>query len=699
VQQLFYPQSLVIVGVSDEPNNLGRNIVGNLDRFSFKGDVYLVGTKQGRLGGRPIYAGIEDVPGNPDLAVILIPARGVPDILDCCGRKGIRRAVIESGGFREYSQSGEEIERELIKIAQHHSIRFVGPNCIGIMNLDNNLVTPFPAYDPSYTRKGSISLISQSGGVIVSLLQLFSCENLGFNKFVSMGNKLDLDENDYLEYLIQDPGTAIIGLYLESISNGRRLMQLATSTDKPIIMLKANTARSTEDIAYFHTSALAGNDEVCKAALAQCGIHRVDTLNELLDHFKVFLLPRMTGPNVAVVGRSGGQGVMAADAASKYGLMLPRLSDSLFDLVRREARTAVIRLTNPLDLGDVYDPGFQLEVVEAALKEDYIHGIYVHQSTTGIFKTSSEATYRFIHRVKRLSEQYGKPIVLSLFANRDEYPSLTMAADFPLFAEAERAFRVLASSLRHVTRKNRSEFVSTSGLGVARGYESARLERPQEVFSTLTNWGVRVIDFEIVTSLDDALRGAEQLGYPIVLKCASEEVVHKTDVGGVRLDIKGARELESAFKDISRRIGAMVSGAEREFIVQRMAPPGVEVLLGGRWDTEFGPVLSFGLGGIFVEVLRASSLRVAPVAEDEAIELINETMGHDLLMGFRGQPPADVKALCQTISSFSKMLVDSPEIQEVEINPLLVLREGHGCLAIDARMKRVTCVKGPQDVA
>ena len=324
----------MIIGVSDKQTNLGRNIVENLNRFSYKGEIYLVGQRRSRLGDRPIYDRIEDVPGSPELAVILTPARSIPEIIDVCGRRGIRWTVIESGGFSEYSKDGEQIERQLVRIARQYGIRFVGPNCIGIMNLDNGMVLPFALMDPVMTRKGSISLISQSGGIAASVMKLFSCENLGFNKFISMGNKIDLNENDYLGYLIKDPKTSVIGFYLESVSDGRELMHLAMGTDKPIILLKANTSSESHQIARFHTSALAGDNDICVAALAQAGIHRVHTLTGLIEHFKVFLLPPMNGPNLAVIGRSGGHGVLAADAAATHGFVLPQISKKVLDFVQ-----------------------------------------------------------------------------------------------------------------------------------------------------------------------------------------------------------------------------------------------------------------------------------------------------------------------------------------------------------------------------
>ena len=372
----FYPQSVLVVGVSEELTNLGRVIVSNLERFCFKGDIYLLGLKKGNLGDRPIYSDLEDIRGVPELAVILTPAKSIPKILEVYGRKGIRRAIIESGGFGEYSEEGREIEEEISRVSKKHGIRFVGPNCIGIINLENGLNTSFVAGNPEGIRRDSISIISQSGGLVNEMLKLLSTENLGFNKLISIGNKLNLTENEVLEYLLQDPKTSMIGLYLEGISDGHQLIHLAESSEKPIIAFKANVASAGSEIARFHTSSLAGDDHICSAGFAQAGIHRVCSLDELINHFKIFKLPPMTGPNLAILGQSGGGNVIAADAAIANGFTLPKFSKELLDRVGSRVRAGVIRFTNPLDLGDLFDLEFYKIVVEETLKGDQFHGVF-----------------------------------------------------------------------------------------------------------------------------------------------------------------------------------------------------------------------------------------------------------------------------------------------------------------------------------
>jgi acetyltransferase len=686
---LFYPRSVVIVGVSDETDNLGRIIVDNLDRASFNGEVYLVGLQGGRLNNRQIYRDVDEVPGKPELTVVLTPAKSTPEILDACGRKGIRRAIIESGGFSEYSEDGKLIERQLVKVAKQHGIRFIGPNCIGVMNLENGLILPFVRVDTCANRKGSISVISQSGGVVNGLVKLFSDENLGFNKFISLGNKLDLNENDCLDYLIKDPGTAIIGLYLESISDGRELIRLATSTEKPIIALKANTNSACHEIAHFHTSALAGDDQVCSAAFAQAGIHRVYSLGEFIDHLKVFMLPLMGGPHLAVIGRSGGHNVMAADAAGVFGFVLPKFSKELLDRIRRQVRGNVIRLTNPLDLGDVFDLESYIQIVEEVLKEEQVHGVLLRY-----LSLEMGAPQRLISAIEEYSRRYAKPVILCLTANQDEWLRVKAATDYPFFREARSALQALAASYRHSKRRAGGAISISSLEKDNSSSEPSYIVSPEKVFSFCESLGISIADFVLVEDMESTLSAAQKIGYPVALKIASVRVLHKTEVNGVRTGIQDERSLQNAFRELEQRFSSIFHKNEYKFLVQKMAPPGIEVILGGKRDPEFGPVVLFGMGGVFTEVFRDVAVRVAPVSGGQAIEMINQTKGSILMKGFRGQPLYDVESLLSTILTFSKILIDFPGIYELEINPFFVLPKGQGCIAVDGRMR----VKGHEKI-
>ncbi len=680
VEKLFYPESIMVVGVSDTPTNLGRHIVENLDRFHFKGQLYLVGREGGILDGRKIYTRIEEVDAPIDLVVFLIPARYIPEALEVCGRKGIRYAVIESGGFSEFADENRRLDERVVEVAKKWHMRFVGPNCISIINLENGVVLPFVSLDPGGIETGPISFVGQSGGIVNSALRLCSNDNLGMNKLVSIGNKLDLDENDYLEFLISDQGTKTIGLYLESVSDGRRLMDLAGSTLKPVVALKSNTGKVSNQIARFHTAALAGDDEVASSALCQVGIHRVHTLQEMMSAFKIFNLPLMRGPNIAAISRSGGSAVMTADSAFRHGFRLPLFSEGFLDFVRERARAGVIRMTNPLDLGDVFDLEFYREVLHRALQEKGLDGVlFSHAYLPGI---DAMSTKHLIRAAKEFSNLSQKPVVLCMIPDSDEWFMMRRAADFPIFTEPEDALKALALSLTHyrniVDREShpRTRFEFPAPKAQVSETPSQGIQGPGEVFELFQHYGIPVADYRLAKDHEEALQAAGLIGYPVVLKTADSNVVHKTEVGGVRLNIGTPDELRGAVQGIGGDC----------FLVQKMVDTGHEVFIGGKQDPEFGPVILFGMGGIFVEAFSDVVIKVAPITEREAGEMIDGVRGSALLKGFRGGVKADLDALRACLVRVSRLLYEHPEIQQLDINPLVVLREGQGCLVVDGKL-------------
>jgi len=587
---LFYPRSVMVVGVSNAPVNLGKSIVQNLDRFKFEGPVYCVGKDGGYLGDRKIYPTIEDVDAAPDLAVFLIPARFIPDAIDACGRKGIRYAVIETAGFTEYGDEGRTLEDQLRQAAGAWNIRFVGPNCISIINLENGLVLPFVPFNPEGTKKGHISLAAQSGGIIVDSVRLLSLENLGFNKLISMGNKLDLNENDFLDYLVSDPGSHIIGLYLENIVDGRRLMNSAYQSDKPIIILKGNFGDASRTIARFHTAALAGDDTVADAAFRQAGLIRVSNMQEMMDNFKIFSLPPMRGPRLGLLCRSGGQGVILADAAHRHGLEVSQFSDDFYAFVKKEVRAGVIRLTNPLDLGDIFNLKIHIDIMERALQEKTVDGLVF--SHAYVADSEVHASEGLISAARDLSLEYRKPVVVTVVPRKREWFSMKEAADFPVFTEADSAVRALINSYRYfTTRQLPGRHLKKIPLLEKPDDRSAksfsRLLGPGETYDLLASVGLPVAEYQIVKDAQEGVKAADAMGYPVAVKIAAPDVLHKTEEEGVKLGIADPVELERVIVDMNGN----------EFLIQKMAAPGREVIVGGKQDNEFGPVILFGLGG------------------------------------------------------------------------------------------------------
>ncbi|MCL4491097.1 MAG: acetate--CoA ligase family protein [Nitrospirae bacterium] len=678
--KLFYPESVVVYGVSNKPANLGRIIVQNLELFKFKGPVYAVGSKGGFLNRRKILSGLEEIEGIPDLAVILIPARNVPDALEECGKKGIRYAVIESAGFNEYGGEGLALQQQVMKVAGKWGIRFVGPNCVGVISIDNGLAVSFNHLDASAFKKGPVSIASQSGGFIVDALHLLLSEKLGVNKVISMGNKLNFNENDYLEFLLSDTDTGIIVLYLENVSDGRRLMSLAGKTGKPIIILKANIGESSHQAAKFHTAALAGDDAVADAALKQAGLHRVQNMNEMLDSVKIFSLPLLKGPNLAIISRSGGYAVMLGDAVHRYGFKLAKLSDGFFDMVRGEVRAGVIRMTNPLDLGDVFNVDFYIRLVERALQEETVDGIVFSHI---VLDTDVESTHRLISSSMELAVKYGKPVVFRLLPNEE------WMIHGPIFAEADFALKALSKSLTHYNKQQeRGRFNKPSLITPPlKGSDKISIGNNADVLDLLREYGLYVADYELVNDLSGSLSAAKKNGYPVALKTASLDIIHKTEAGGVRLNIENPGDMEKAFLEMSSSIKRVRNNEAGSFIVQKMAPAGQEIIIGGRQDPEFGTVILFGLGGIFVEVLKDVSMRIAPIDEVVAREMIEEVKGYILLKGFRGGMPADVPFLIKCLMRISQLLTDHSEIRNLDINPLIVLEKGRAGMIVDAKIE------------
>jgi len=679
MQKMLYPDSVMVYGVSSSPNNLGRNTVENLERFGFQGTVYMVGHEGGELNGRRIYQHIEDIEAVPDLATFLIPSKAIPSVLERCGKKGIHYALIQSGGFSEFSETGRELEDALQDISRRWNIRFIGPNCIGVINLDNGLVLPFFPILPDSIKKGSVSLISQSGGVVLDSGRLLTLENIGLNKAISIGNKLNLDECDCLEYLITDPQTRSIGLYLENFADGRRLMDLAGQTEKPIVVLKANRSSYSHQIARFHTTALTGDDDIADAALKQSGIYRARTLMEMTDAFKIFSLPPMKGNRVGVVCRSGGQAVMLADCMPRYDFIFAGFSDRVFDYVREKIRAGVIRMTNPLDLGDVFNIEVYKEIMEKVLQEPDVDGVvFGHMYLTA---KDIPMTQELIRSAKGLSEQYGKPVAFFMIASKKHLFTLKETCDFPIFADPDRAVYALAVSLRH-HRKRRSRVAKQprAATGVIRkdkGASASAFMDPAEAFSLLRAYAVPVAEFAVAGSLSETCEAAEVIGYPVAMKIAAPEILHKTEAGGVHLGLTDRQAVAEAFQAMK---------ADR-VLVQKMSVPGQEVIIGGRQDREFGPVVLFGLGGIFVEVIRDVAMRICPIDTGEAGRMMEEIRGSDILRGFRHQAPVDREALKACIVNISRLLFEHPEVQNLDLNPLLVFGKAQGCLAVDVKIR------------
>jgi len=694
MQGIFSPKSVAVVGVSAKPDNLGRNIMLNLIDFGFDGVVYPVGPDGGAITTRRIYQSVTEIPEQVDMAVILVPARFVPQVMEDCGRKGVKRAIIETAGFSEYNDEGKKIEEEVVAIAEKYGIRFVGPNCIGVINMENGFCVPFPRLT-TFIRKGEVSIIAQSGGVGLSIMNHMAAEGIGLNKFASVGNMLNIDAEDLLEYYIEDEGTKTIFIYLEGIRDGRRLMDLARRSPKPILALKSNIGMLGQSVAASHTAALSSDDRVVDAAFQQCGITRVHDVTTLSHYMKTLRLPPLKNKRLAIISRSGGHAIVAADACETVGFELAEFPESFIRGIEKHFRASVIKLTNPLDLGDLFDLDVYYQIVEETLAQENVDGVaFLH---TSVATTERGPTKVLVKRLEALSKKSNKPVAVYVSANSAEVSSLRQDLDFPIFTHIVEMFRALKLDFEH---SQEMADVESRELGPSFDVEKSTVQRLldtaanekrdlllNEAIDVLESYGIPTIRGLAASSAEEAAEAAESLGFPVAMKVISEQLSHKSDVGGVQLNLRNRASVIEAFEDMTAKIQDAFPNVKLDGVmVQPMAVGGRELILGGRQDKQFGAVILVGLGGIFVEVFEKASMRIAPISRAEAITMVEELGGSRILMGARGHRRSDIDALVDAILRLSQLLTDFPQIKELDINPLRVFHEGEGCLALDARI-------------
>jgi len=694
MREIFYPNSVAVIGVSSSPDNMGRGIVFNLIEFGFQGIIYEVGPKGGIFAGRRIYKSVLDIPDHVDLAVILTPARTIPGILEECGQKGIRRAVVESSGFREYAEEGKIIEEEIIRVAEKWGLRFVGPNCIGVINMENGLCTPFPPLR-RIVRQGDISMISQSGGVGMSVLNLLANEGLGLNKFVSAGNMLNIKTEELLSYFIEDPGTKYILIYLEGIEDGRKLMEVARRSPKPIVAFKANIGQFGRSIASSHTASLSSNDRVVEAAFRQCGIVRVNDATTLGNDLKILRLPPMRGKNLAIISRSGGHAVIAADACETSGLTLAQFPKEFIEEIENHFRASVIKLTNPLDLGDLFDQEMYYKIIDRTLAQKEVDGIvFLH---TFIAMIERQMSRDLFSRIIELSKKYDKPVALYVSSEDEEVSYLKKNLSYPIFTQVVETVRALELSRWHnaeLQRIRQPEEIPSFGVEkeTARALvEKARWERRDlllhEAAEVLRLYGIPMVRGVPVPDEQEAIKAAKELGFPVAMKVISKQISHKSDVGGVQLNLRSEAGVADAYQDMTGRIRQAYPEKKIEgVLIQPMVTGGRELIVGGRQDEQFGPVVLVGLGGIFVEIFGEVAVRVAPIPRSEALDMIDELRGAAILKGARGLKPSDVESAVEVLLRLSQLLCDLPDVAEIDINPLRIFPEKEGCLALDVRI-------------
>lgn len=700
MDKFFYPRTVAIIGISPKPDNLGRSIMQNMMDWNFEGKIYFVNPRGGEVFDRKIYPSLLDINDEIDLAVVLTPARTIPQIIEDCGKKEISAVSISSGGFSEFSQEGKNLTAEMKKRAKKHHLRFIGPNGLGVSNTENGLSTSFAYMGASLRKEGKFAVLAQSGGVGLSILVWLVDDNYGYGKFVSLGNKSDLDEADFLEYLGQDEKTEIILMYLESLERGRKFIEVAEKIDKPILVFKANTTEVGASAAQSHTAALTNDDEVLDVAFKKAGVIRVREIRDLVNVGKVFTLPRMKGRGMAAISPTGGYTVMAADRCAQRGFKFPKLSDTTLKEIKALGRAGVIRISNPLDLGDVvFGTNFILQAIEKVMAQRNISGAVLILSRRPGSRTSAAAgreRKNVLLSLQNLIAKYDKPLVLTLLSTNKLLGDTQGIVNFPVYGKLEDSIDAMAI-LRDWTlerKKQKARAVRPSSLDkikikkiitTARGKNKVNLNTLG--FDMLKAYGINVEEGEIARGKKEALNLADEIGYPIVLKVVSPQIIHKSDVGGVLVDIKSPHELIEAYHHLKANVQRKSPRAEIEgVLVQRMIQRGKEVIIGAKQDYSFGPIVLFGLGGIYVELLKDVTFGIAPLSKVEAEGMIKGIKSSLLLEGIRGESVSDLDNLIDCLIRVSYLILDFPEIIELDLNPIKVFEQGKGYRVVDVRL-------------
>jgi acetyl coenzyme A synthetase (ADP forming)-like protein len=695
LKTILAPHSVAVIGASAKSQSLGRAVFANLLFAGYSGCVYPINTKAKSILGVRAYPSVLDVPDEVDLAVVLVPAGMVPHVLRDAGRKGCKGAIVISAGFKEIGKEGAELERQLEAVAQSYGMAVVGPNCFGVINTDPS-VSLNATFSRSFPLSGKIGFISQSGAVGVAALEYAAGEKIGFSKFVSIGNKADIHENHMLEALADDPQTEVILLYVEDLENPKEFIGLAQriSEKKPILAVKSGRTMEGAKAAASHTGALSGSDEVYDSLFAQCGVLRVETLEELFRFGIAFAnqpLPR--GRRVAIVTNAGGPGIMATDASIRYKLELSRLEERTKSILKTHLPPTV-SLNNPIDLvGDAGETRYQL-ALQAVLADDNVDGVIV--ICVPQMMTNLEATSTVLAQQVKFSD---KPVFAVYMATGSIEDSLKILEDaqIPTYRFPEDAARALGAMARYVRwrKRPRTEFKLFDDVQPDKVREILKKVRSEgrrflpepEAHAVLSAYGLPMLRSLLVQDETEAIHAAEQIGFPVVMKIVSPDIVHKVDVGGVRLSLHSKSEVKEAYGELI----AQVKASQKDVriwgvLIQEMVRNGKETILGMKRDPHFGPLLMFGLGGIYVEVFRDVIFRIAPIRELSARHMIEGIKGFKILRGFRGEPPSDIEAIAQSLTRLSQLVTDFPEIDEMDINPLIVLPSGSGARVVDARI-------------
>jgi acyl-CoA synthetase (NDP forming) len=664
LQALFRPNRLAVIGASAKPEKMGFQIFKNILEAGFNGQVIPVNPKGEAILGVPSVKSVDEIPSGTDLAVVIIPAASVPGAILQLGERKVRAAIVITGGFAESGADGARLQEEVAHNASRCGIRLVGPNCQGVNYPYHGLCASWPLI----TQRGAMAIASQSGTVGAALADWAAQEKLGFSAFVSMGNRADVDEADLIEFFASDPNTKVITLYIEGVKDARKFLAAVKKCEKPIVIFKAGRTEQGRKAAESHTRSLAGKDEIYDAVFRQFKIHRAGSLEELYDFSKALAyVPAPAGPRMLIVTSSGGSAIIATDVAEENGFRVSPLPAPLATRLREILPSHCI-VGNPLDLTGDTDAERYRRVI-AASRDDY-------DVVMTIFGDPIPGASEIM--------EPGRPELVAYLGGADVERAerlLLHEKGIAVFPTPERAVKALSCHARFA-RDLFPRATEASAATVSPASAGKSLS-PADSIGFLAREGIRIVPSRQASTEEEAVAAAEEIGYPVAVKLNSPDVTHKSDVGGVLLNVKDEAEVRKAFRDLAdivERLGARQGGV----LVSAMARSGHEIIVGVTRDLQFGHAVMFGMGGTLVEVLRDVSFRIVPFEESDAAEMIEETRGAKLLQGVRGGRPADVAALARLLVQVSDLVARHGEIDEMDLNPVIVHEKG--LTVVDARV-------------
>jgi len=691
LQAFFYPDTVAVIGASSTPGKVGHTVVSNMLQAGYKGKLYPVNPNAKVIEGVSVFNDIESLPRGVDLGVVAVPRGSVIPSLKRLVSVGTKSVIVITAGFKEAGKDGYALEREIVEVCEESGMALLGPNCLGMINASAGVNASFASGNPI---PGSIAFFSQSGALCVAILDWALGENIGFSKFVSLGNKAVLDEADMLEYLNEDEETKVILGYVENVERGEEFLRQArrASLNKPVIMIKSGTTAAGAKAASSHTGAIAGSDQTYSAAFRQAGVIRVDdvaTLFNLAQAFSTQPLPK--GPNLAVVTNSGGPGILTADTADRSALSMAALSQKTVQRLQ-EFLPSYAAFYNPVDIIGDADAERYRRTLGVVSEDSMVHSILVLLTPTATVEIE-ETAKAVIHTARKS----GKP-VFACFMGKTRIRkarAMLMDAGIPCYAFPEAAVKAIEAMYEFYLWKNRPEPVykeierdRARAMQVIQTHEQRNVAEivEFEAQEIVKAYGLPTPRTVLVRSSEEALVAAEEIGYPVVLKIASPDISHKSDVDGVKVNVRNANEVMRTFHEITSRAQRMRQDAYiAGCLVQEMAPPGVkEVIIGFKRDEQFGPMVMFGLGGIHVEIMKDISFRLAPLSRQDAFEIVREIKSYMLLKGIKGEQPVNFTALEDILLTMSQMALDLPQVWEAEFNPVLVNHER--AMVADVRM-------------